>query len=454
MGEIASVWTIFQYREFRKQHIALFGTQNWRSYAFLHAGILWRLYGDIKMADQMFGEALNLDKDNYGALFNQATILIQQGATLLKAGEIDKAKKVFILAELQLSEVQMILDNGKKVWDRHRFWEGDFRNEPSIYVDSNWYKAKYQHIIVFDALSKVFRVGRSIDLCREYGKKALGVASELVNELDRLGQPENRGVRTSIGDFIAHFDLLARMLKANIQVTHGDIEEATKYIDCLLDKSRPVGFTYRVEYNLACHFSRRGDKLKSKSDYQMSLDHLSRALERGGTIIDWAQQDPALDGLRDKEGEAFNKIIKDASRNRVIPQSFLLTDLDIIPNTEAARLKELKITNVEQLLNRATNSAKRNQLAQDMGSHATKDVIKRWAEIADLAMRINGIDCHVATRLESEGFAKLSSFCNATPEDVRKKLTNSYQNEDDAPDLETIKRWQNQAKGLKIIIGR
>ena len=76
---------------------------------------------------------------------------------------------------------------------------------------------------------------------------------------------------------------------------------AERLLQAYEDEALAQKLTYRDHYNIACSRSIMGNMDKA-------LEHLRNALERGGTLVNWAQKDPLLKNVRDHNKADFDKL--------------------------------------------------------------------------------------------------------------------------------------------------
>lgn len=267
--EPAAIWTHFQLSATSgeaavedAEKSAHLGISDWQSYAYLRAGMRWRLKSQDDKARLMFLNVLNRYENNLEALFNL-------GVLYTEAGEYERALE-------RLERVRKGTKSDKILW----------------------YKAEYY-------LALAYRYKGDLLRAKEEAKLLVNTISNTISGLNK----NKKNLRESLGEF----NPLACIMYANTLVYVGEIKEAESMIKPL-DPSR---LTYRARYNLACHYSIYGEKAavnveQRNAAYKMALRHLEYALERGGGIVEWAKKDLALNGVReDKEAkDAFAKLVK------------------------------------------------------------------------------------------------------------------------------------------------
>ena len=113
-----------------------------------------------------------------------------------------------------------------------------------------------------------------------------------------------------------------------------------------------------------------------------------------------------------------------------------------------ARLNELGIRTVEDLLDRCRTKQDRHRLAEESGF--TDDQILTWANHADL-FRINGVAGQYADLLEAAGVSTVPEMAMRNAENLTERIRQI--NEEKhlvrvVPSLRMVKKWIAEAKGL------
>jgi len=114
------------------------------------------------------------------------------------------------------------------------------------------------------------------------------------------------------GDLRHHLERLMHVAKAML----GGLLVATNNVEpgkpMILETERQKIALPRIQYNLACSFSilaKHEDQPKDKEEFlRKSIDCLKMSYWLEKATEDWAQDDRALDFLKDQEGDAFNEI--------------------------------------------------------------------------------------------------------------------------------------------------
>ncbi len=283
LAKLAAIWAFFKLDEqseissHKPSEFSKLGTQNWLSFAYLRAGAFWTLEGCKEKARQLYVEALSQEINYRDVWFN--------------LGYLDIEDKEYDHAIERLSRAQELSRSGDSL--------------PNNY---QWYLATYQLAAVYHYISKQSKAAEDLH-------KAEKVSSELVEKIndaiDRL--QSNTEVREmKLKRFLQGFKLNANIMSASIIADQGKLDEAELKIKSI-DKEGSK-FPYRVHYNFACYYSifgkkTKSDETKSTDAYNKALSHLEYAIERGGGIINWAKNDPSLEGIRKDRKDDFDKII-------------------------------------------------------------------------------------------------------------------------------------------------
>jgi tetratricopeptide (TPR) repeat protein len=376
------------------------GTDDWQSYAYLRAGARWRLESQDDKARLMFLNVRNRYEN--AALFNL-------GVLYTEAGEYERALE-------QLERVKK-------------------DTNPNTIL---WYNAEYY-------LALTYRYKGDLLQAKEEAKLLVNTISKTISGLDK----KKKELRKSLEELRP----MACIMYANTLVYVGEIKEAESMIKPL-DPSR---LTYRARYNLACHYSIYGEKApvnveKRNAAYKMALQHLEYALERGGGIVEWANKDPALNGVRqDKETQnKFAKLIQKYGDQAAQDSADMpLAGIAIIKEAYAKQLKEQGIVSHCDLILKADTHQAQEALAKKLGI-STK-LLHRWALLADL-MRIEGITPQYVNLLEAadvgslDALTKESDTCELT--NLLNQINNAQSLVKTPPPIETVtvQQWVQDAK--------
>ncbi len=425
MAELAAIWIIFRliaYRETQKKSVPKkwiyelmpvqapkeepfnsLGTDKWEIYAYFRVAVQWSLKGEKDKARQLYIEALNKDMKNCLAWFNLGVLDVE-------AGEYDRA----------LKRLEQVKQNTK----------------PSGIL---WYKALYQLAATCDYKDNL--------------TMASSEAKMLVEATMKVDAEQDNGKDTVLMDFVKTFKPIAISMYAGILVRQGNILEAEKQ----LKNITPLECTYRVRYNIACYYSimgrRETDVKKAKSSYETALFHLNSALERGGTIVQWAQIDKSLEGVREDENTKndFAKLIRkyEIHKTSDSSNSLPLAGLAGIRETYAKQLKEQGIISHSDLILKADTPQAQEMLAKNLGINTT--LLRRWALLADL-MRIVE-DTQLVNLLEAAKVDSIDALKNVNDPFELEKLLNqvnqAYSFVKKSPSPETIQKWLKEAKNAK-----
>ena len=117
-----------------------------------------------------------------------------------------------------------------------------------------------------------------------------------------------------------------------------------------------------------------------------------------------------------------------------------------------AKLKELGIKNVENLLEIAANKKGREKLSEDTG--ISEKVILTWVNYADL-FRIKGIGTQYSELLEAAGVDSVPELANRKPENLLIRMTEVNEEKKlvrGLPLLKQVQKWVAQAKELPKVV--
>jgi tetratricopeptide (TPR) repeat protein len=267
------------------------GTQDWQSYAYVRAGIDWQLRDENDKARRMFLKALDHDPDNPVALFNLASCNV-------RACDYDLA-----VPRLRKAKVNAHLTDQR---------------------DALWYKAAYQLAATYAYKSTSDK--RHLNLAEVEAYKlvealdqALGSEDDTSDEAKQAPKqadtndgtkwvPESAHISDETKRVLESIRPIAEILYTGIVADTPDSEHKTAARQRLakIETEESLSkLSYRARYNLACYYAREGARVQGKGDkeaaYTRALQHLEYALERGGSLVQWARDDPALDCLRKDE---------------------------------------------------------------------------------------------------------------------------------------------------------
>ena len=447
LAEQAAIWILFQQELWFEKKFTLMGTSDWLSFAYFRAGVRWTKDDKDDKDDKarkLYVESLNQDMNNRGALFN--------------LGALDTEARKYRRAIDRLKRARNTYISDGKIHNQKRENETDKKN---IYMphlkDAVWYKATYQLAATYHYQSIKFEEQASTCQFEEQAstfrvqvkkKKLEGQASDSLNQAEDEAKKLYKAIEEAIKpqkkedkalrNFLESFRPMATIMYAEILVGTTDDKKKTKAKECIerVDFSK---LTYRIHYNLACYYT-------NASDNKKALYHLKYALERGGEIIQWAQRDPSLKGLREGMECNFYGLIKEYS-DPVTPSGDLLplAGLRVIGEIYAKLLKEQGIVSHEDLIQKANTPSARKTLAEKLGINTT--LLRQWALLADL-MRIVGSDTQYANLLESANVCSLRDLKRNNSHDLTKLLhqVNTAQSLVKQPPLEeTVLLWVLEA---------
>lgn len=118
----------------------------------------------------------------------------------------------------------------------------------------------------------------------------------------------------------------------------------------------------------------------------------------------------------------------------------------------AAKLREIGITTVEELLQRGATRRGREEIAEQTG--ISPALILEWVNHADL-FRIKGISEEYADLLEEAGVDSVPELAQRNPENLYQRLVEVNQEKNlvrRLPSLDQVRDWIEQAKQLPRVI--
>jgi tetratricopeptide (TPR) repeat protein len=410
------------------------GTDDWQSYAYFLAGVHWELEGKMDKARQLYVDAQNQDMNNYGALFN--------------LGYLDIEDKNLERAIERLSKAKEMVEKSEKSEKFHR--------------DVVWYVATYQLAAAYHYKSILLRAEEDIDKAIKCLEKAEDESGNLVETIDTtIKGLQNKSMEEKekqLKKYLESIEPNANIMYSSILVDsayQGPVDQRQSKIEKAKLKIKSIENIYskltpRVRYNLVCYYSIFGDKTKDTKAYKTALNHLEYALERGGDIIQWAQKDPSLEGVRVHEFKEFDEIVKKYAPKEIQDSADLpLAGLAIIRETYAKQLKEQGIISQCDLVLKADTPQAQEALAKNLGVSTT--LLRRWAHIADL-MRVVG-DTQYVNLLEAadvvslDALKKMSDPCELA--NLLKQVNQAQSLVKQLPSLETVQQWVQDAKMTK-----
>jgi hypothetical protein len=139
-------------------------------------------------------------------------------------------------------------------------------------------------------------------------KLAEDEAEKLSDTISRAINTQQKSEDKALTDFLESFKPMAVIIYAAILVDNNKEEKAKKQIESVHSSE----LSYRGHYNMACYYSILGKKNAENGQieaYDHALRHLKYALERGGEIVQWAQKDESLKGVREDRKVDFYALI-------------------------------------------------------------------------------------------------------------------------------------------------
>ena len=355
LAEPAAIWTIFHDELPFKKKLTLLGTRDWLSFAYFRAGVRWAREDMKDNARKLYVEALNQDTDNRGARFNLGALDTEAGEykRAIKRLQMAREKYLFCWSEIprnvSMGDIpgddsrklrRFLVDdlgilwaenaeiirsrNDKTISIRENGYSAEIKldrmeekavlkirdgepiylkvemenGEPNIYAhflkEPVWYKATYQLAVTYHYCS----------MQKQAEDEAKNLVATIQETIKILQKKEDKALK----DFLESFKPMAAIMYAGILVGNNKEEEAKKQIESI----NPSELTYRSHYNLACCYSIVGKKKRDNEQieaYDHALRHLKYALERGGEIVQWAQKDESLKGVRGDRKVEFYALI-------------------------------------------------------------------------------------------------------------------------------------------------
>ena len=207
-----------------------------------------------------------------------------------------------------------------------------------------------------------------------------------------------------------------------------------------------------TRYNLACYFAGRASPdnrysggMKVHEDWDRAMAQLTLALDAlpKARIMD----DPSLAALRRARPVEFAKLAKagteDSLASRVVVGPRLAAQLDQV----------FGIATCADLLPRSLTVTDRLQLANRLRVHPTE--VFRWARIAEVVHRVDGLSVADANLLAVAGIASIEGLQAAIPEalaNVLKGAAFALADSPRPPPDELIDAWINEATGLRTVL--
>ena len=499
LAKPAAVWVLYQYKQARpgilrrlcrlfKQEFNLLGAEDWQSYAYFVAGVDSRLEKDRDnrvRAQGLFLDALNRDRNNRGAAYNLGILDLEQGAEAIKpkAGKSDPDDEEKIKQERcydrGIERLELARRASRKRWLVSKwpllplsvFWVWFVVNRDSV-----WYKATYQLAAAhfYQHQQKSLAKRNSLECAKCEAKKlvdaidivrcpVLRVLRWPVRQIERVFLPRKHTQWKAFGDFLDLLRALAVILYKSLAVVDPAKKEAKTLIEeVIADVKEPnTVLSYRVQYNLACCCSVLGQRQEenendglhqAKQSYQRALYHLENAFQRRGDIVRWAQDDPALEGVRDSElkdesGKTFSTQFGDLVDEYLDkkPESLPLA---VLIGKENARLLKQKaeIKSWSDLRDAANERKERKELAEKCG--LSSDQLWLWVRWVDMMRIVNNLD--YVTLLAAADVSSVEDLGKKYGKDLLKiKLGNANETRklvEQVPETEILKTWIKAAK--------
>ncbi len=129
-----------------------------------------------------------------------------------------------------------------------------------------------------------------------------------------------------------------------------------------------------------------------------------------------------------------------------------LSIIEGIGETYQAKLNEVGVESIEDLLKQGTTKSSREDLAEK--SEISEKLILRWLNHADL-MRVKGIGGEFAEILEATGVDTIPELARRNAENLTAKIEEVNAEKElvrRTPNIEMVKGWINQAKELPRIL--
>ncbi len=125
-----------------------------------------------------------------------------------------------------------------------------------------------------------------------------------------------------------------------------------------------------------------------------------------------------------------------------------LVTIEGIGETYAAKLKEMDLSTVEELLEKGSTPQGRKELAEQSG--ISSKLILRWVNMADL-FRIKGVSEENADLLEAAGVDTVPELAQRNPQNLHQKMVETNQEKElvrRVPGVGQVESWVKQAKVL------
>ncbi len=417
------------------------GIEDWRSYASFRAGARWMLRGDTDEARRMFSRALGYEEENWGALFNLATL------------DLSSEPKDYERALRRLHEVKRGVEKHDKEREKR---------------DLVWYKAMYQLAAAYsydgnNPHRSVDKAERVIDELTRTIRETLAQTREELRTRAASKKLSDQRLADSLKrlkTFLEDLQPLAEILHAGILVENGEVEKAQKIVSDVEKEIEEGNLSYRARYNLACFYSRRASIENApdsqRSLYEEALGHLEYALERYDSLTRWASEDPELENLQQHAASKrkFDELVEKYAAPTLskAEDKLPLADLAAIGGTYAALLEEHGISSRDDLILKADTPEAQQTLAEGLGIDVS--LVRRWALLADL-LRLVDIEAGAVNLLEAAGVGSLRELRVRDPQ----RLTGLLSQENRArslveqpPTLETVRRWVRDAGSTTLPI--
>ena len=129
-----------------------------------------------------------------------------------------------------------------------------------------------------------------------------------------------------------------------------------------------------------------------------------------------------------------------------------ITQIEGIGEADQAKLNDLGIVSVEQLLDACKTKKERKELADK--AEISEDLILTWANHADL-FRIKGIAGQYSELLEAAGVDTVKELAQRNPENLTEAMEKINEEKNlvrSVPYLKMVKKWVDQAKDLPRIV--
>jgi surface antigen len=279
LASIAAVWLLYQLHRHKAETsgdstppFSMLGTNSWESYALFQAGVEQRLRGTGDSGRLAFFRAFQRDDANRGAALNLGVLYAQQPGKDQATKERSYARAADLLSRVMTTSA--------------------CANSNEECTDQLWYRAAY-----------------ALAVTHLYQK--VPVAEVVVNALvariaatrAKYCAPATDAPNSEIASLCAMLAIaepMTQVLRGSITVALGAADQR-QVAKAEVDAVAGTASAYRVQYNLACFYSRYGaaETGATRADaFAESLTCLENALEYRGTIVSHAEEDPGLEGVR------------------------------------------------------------------------------------------------------------------------------------------------------------